>query len=504
MREATTNADAQDPTAGVVVDGVRVTTVAYADDLVLFAKGREELARRIASVRNHLQLAGLSLNASKSKVVSTVRRGKTCQIFVHSAPLAVGDLSFPAVGPGDIFRYLGVDYKWSGPAVVNHRMLIHRLLEEVQRAPLKPHQRLHVIRVAVLARFFHQLVLGRVHGGTLAAIDRLLRRAVRRTLRLPEDTPVGMFHARVRDGGLGVPSSVTSVPLAKRRRLERLLSSNDGLLRAVGQETAEARGQGLLRRPVRVGVSEVTSTGGAATAWRNLLYSKRDGAGLRGTTPLATRWISEPSPSVNSGIFIKAVQLRAGVLATGTRSARGRGPAPLCRGPCGRPESLNHLLQGCALTHGPRVKRHDNVVRELVRRLRRKQANSVIREPIIPCQNSFIKPDILVVTGGCVTVIDVAVTSDGYLLAAAQEKRCKYGTEAAQQAILRFVRRDHAVSEVRHLPFVLTWRGLPLPSAAKDFRRFGVSARDIQDIVWLLIRGSLVIYSQYFRSTFLV
>ena len=504
MREVTTIACAQELAPPVAFANSTITTVAYADDLCVFANDRSELSRRIVALRSAMQQAGLSLNTRKSRIVSTVRRGKTKQIFVNSVPLTVGAETVVATGPAEVFRYLGVDFGWSGPPPVNHRMIVARLLDDIQRAPLKPHQRLHVIRVAVLARFIHQMVLGRVHGSTLVAIDRLLRRAVRKNLRLPQDTPMGFFHGRIRDGGLGIPSACTIIPLAKKRRVERLMASPDQLLRSVGEETVNARGQGLLRRPICVGDAVVSSTSEAATAWKEQLYRCRDGAGLRGVTSVATKWIADPPPNIFPAFFIKGTQLRAGVLPTGARLARGgRGAVPMCRGPCARPESLNHILQGCSLTHGPRVKRHDNVVKFVARKIRQKTSLTVIREAVIPFSDSFFKPDLIVVSGETATVVDVAITSDGYIRTATTEKARKYGSDAAVTAIRNFLSAEFTIKHVTQLPLVFTWRGLVAPSAPGDFRRLGLTVRDFVDLVWLVVRGSLTTYNQYFRSTFL-
>ena len=176
---------------------------------------------------------------------------------------------------------------------------------------------------------------------------------------------------------------------------------------------------------------------------------------------------------------------------------------PSCRGPCGRPESLNHLLQGCSLTHGPRVKRHDEVVRFLARRFRHRQHTTVYREPIIPTEHTFIKPDLVVVCAVVATIVDVAVTSDGQLRTADAEKRRKYGASASIEAIKNFLRPDHGDLTIKQLPFVLTWRGVLPPSAFTSFRPLGLTRRDLHDIVWLVVRGSLATYNQYFRSTFL-
>uniref|UniRef100_A0ABD2WAI5 Uncharacterized protein n=1 Tax=Trichogramma kaykai TaxID=54128 RepID=A0ABD2WAI5_9HYME len=81
-----------------------------------------------------------------------------------------------------------------------------RELTNIASAPLKPQQRLKILRCFLVPRFYHQLVLSRCYLQTLKSPDRQVRAAVRKWLWLPKDVPIGYFHARCLDGGLGIPS----------------------------------------------------------------------------------------------------------------------------------------------------------------------------------------------------------------------------------------------------------------------------------------------------------
>ena len=43
---------------------------------------------------------------------------------------------------------------------------------------------------------------------------------------MPSDTPEGVFHAKIRDGGLGVPSFSWHVPLPTHARISRMATSS--------------------------------------------------------------------------------------------------------------------------------------------------------------------------------------------------------------------------------------------------------------------------------------
>ena len=98
-----------------------------------------------------------------------------------------------------------------------------QMLDELTRSPLKPQQRLYLLRNHVFPRMIHSLVLGPISVGMLKHLDKQTRGAVKRWLKLPmKDTPVGLIHAGFTDGGLGIPSFRTSIPRMRKQRVERL------------------------------------------------------------------------------------------------------------------------------------------------------------------------------------------------------------------------------------------------------------------------------------------
>ncbi|KAL6417402.1 hypothetical protein ACFW04_012773 [Cataglyphis niger] len=101
-----------------------------------------------------------------------------------------------------------------------------RSIELLTRAPLKPQQRLRLLRDCLLPRFYHQWTVGSVTSKTLRGADVLVRTAVRRWLRLPHDVPAGYFHAPIQSGGLGMPLLRNLIPILKYNRLRKLCVSS--------------------------------------------------------------------------------------------------------------------------------------------------------------------------------------------------------------------------------------------------------------------------------------
>jgi len=100
----------------------------------------------------------------------------------------VDRVEVPAVPISDTYRYPGaqVGVKLEGS---NPRKEITIGLERLSRAPLKPQQRLFLLREHFLPKFYHQLVLLEPTSKSLNALDYLIRSSVKKWLKVKEQCP---------------------------------------------------------------------------------------------------------------------------------------------------------------------------------------------------------------------------------------------------------------------------------------------------------------------------
>ena len=197
------------------------------------------------------------------------------------------------------------------------------------------------------------------------------------------------------------------------------------------------------------------------------------------------------------------VQLRCGLLSTKTRQARwGWSKDDInCRGGCGKPESLRHLLQNCALTHDNRCRRHNDVCKLINKLLIRKHC-STLYEPRIPLQTSYCKPDLIVVKNGSALVLDVTVCDPELIASAWERKIGKYNTVEVNASIKEhLIRLGFAVQQIEHHPVVITYNGLLYGRSSKSLQRCGLTSRDISDVCVATMKGSLKCYDGYMRGT---
>ena len=113
------------------------------------------------------------------------------------------------------------------------------------------------------------------------------------------------------------------------------------------------------------------------------------------------------------GLFLRGTWLRAGVLNTKVKLSRGgrlEDVDKLCKSHCGPVESMAHILQTCASTYAVRCEHHNRVAWLLAKQFRRR-GHFVMKELLIPKENTFCKPDLLTRAGKEILVLDVCVAA---------------------------------------------------------------------------------------------
>lgn len=100
------------------------------------------------------------------------------------------------------------------------------LLSRLSKVSLKPQQRMVALRIYLIPRLIHRLVLGPVSSKLLKNLDTMIRGTVRKWLNLPQDVTLDFYYAPVPEGGLGVMCLRTVVPTLRLRRLNSLILSD--------------------------------------------------------------------------------------------------------------------------------------------------------------------------------------------------------------------------------------------------------------------------------------
>lgn len=497
---------------GYRLEGELVSALAYADDLVLLAGSKAGMQAAIDAVAGAGESLGLQLSRDKSSVLSMVPDGKRKKPhYVTTRSFKLGRRWLRQVDSVEHWRYLGVDMSVSGAATIE--LDVKQALDNIKKAPLKPQQRLEVVRTYLIPRFLHGLVLGNISDDRLRMLDVQIRHSVRQWLRLSKDVPIGYFHASTRDGGLGIPSLRTCVPDLIIRRFGKLDSSRWAVARAASKSERIRRKVKWAERQLRRFSAEAPRTGERTVTqyWREKLHNSVDGFELRESTkvPASTKWITKKMGDLNGRDYIQSVHTHINALPSRVRNSRGRRlgrESELnCRAGCMVRETTAHTIQQCFRTHGGRILRHNCVASFLAEELER-AGWSVEQEPRIETAVGLRKPDIIASRGGeAGVIVDVQVVSGQRPLDDAhRDKRSKYGGhgELVEKVADRLGLTKDRVDVTS---CTVSWRGVWSLGSYREMKKLlGLKETVFERIAVLTLKGSHMNWSRFNRTTTMV
>ncbi|KAK2577612.1 hypothetical protein KPH14_012895 [Odynerus spinipes] len=484
----------------------RINSIAYADDVLLFSASKWGLQTSLGLVESRAEEMGLRLNAGKCSVLSFVPSGKEKKIKIISTPtfrLQDGSL-LPQIGTTSEWRYLGVDFQPAGPKKVGSDLSIY--LDRLTRAPLKPQQRLKILRCFLIPRLYHALILGRVTLGKLNALDLQTRAAVRRWLRLPHDVPNGFMHAPITSGGLGIPAMSTSVPGLLYDRLNSLGHSTSPQVRGSLESLWVAQRLQWAKKALTRDGACLSTKYRRDKWWTQRLHAAVDGFELRecSKSSLSSWWIDGGCHAIPGRDYVQHVHVRINALPSRMRTTtRGRDRtlhATRCRAGCNSTETAAHIIQGCFRTHGGRVQRH-NAVGRIVAAGLRKRGWTVHEEPVYITAEGKRKPDLVCVRDTEVHVVDTQVVSGVAPLVDTHQKKVEYYSK--NQSLVSHSARGLHVGEhcIKFSSCTISWRGIWCSKSADWLLGMGLTKGLLRGITTRVLQGSHTNWSRWNRIT---
>lgn len=479
---------ALDGNIGYNLKGQTINCMAFADDIILVSGSIAGMSQNLSKLVGALSELGLDVNINKTHALSLIPTGKEKKVFISNKPsFHIDGVYLRQLGVNDEWKYLGV--RFVGLQVKDNVSELLCQLEKIGRARLKPQQKYLLLRVHLIPKHLHALVLGKTSKQKLESLDVEIRRAMRTWLKLPHDTPIAYFHAKVKVGGLSIPSLSHKIPQLRLARNERIAERGCPMSQAV---TKTAYYSSVMTDDR---VQLVSCIGGVdkeaiATYWEGELNGKID------TKDLSQ---SKHCPVVNAFIWSKALQwkarhyvhmhhVRVGCLPSLSRRNRGRDNESLCRAGCGKSESNYHVIQQCQQTRGGRILSHNRVVSLLAEELSRKDGLDVVVEPLIHTVVGLRKPDIIINNGIKATVLDVNIVSGHNMKADRENKTQKY------QSIPGFDRQvmsRYGCSEQTEFGAVtVSYKGIFERTSAMILRKLRVTKQALYSMSVSVLNGS--------------
>lgn len=475
-----------------------VNALGYADDIVLLASTRVGMQENLSRLHAAFQCHGLTINAKKTGVLSLVASGRDKKVKVDMTPaFVVGGALIRQRSPVEVWTYLGNTYQ-GAREFATIPPLAHTT-ELISKAPLKPQQRLTLLRDYLLPRLYHRWIVGSVTSRTLKSADIVVRTSVRRWLRLPHDAPVGYFHAPIQKGGLGLPYLNTLIPILKHTRLQRLCKSTLPVARAAAESTYVARQLVWCDNQMRIRGNRVTTTAELRQQCSDLLHGSCDGSGLREaqSSKLSSYWVSEDAAAIPGADYVHYHHVRANCLPSRARVSRGRDERETrCRAGCPERETPAHCVQRCFRTHGGRILRHDDLCRRVGGFLEQK-GWQVERELAYPTSAGRRRPDMTIRRGGVAVVLDAQVVSSETALDVSHRRKVEKYRSNNDLADRVAEHTGATRNNVRFTALTISWRGVWSPASENEMVRLGLTARQLRTLTTRVLWGSWLNWKRF-------
>lgn len=467
---------------GGTVAGKKISVLAFADDLLFLSNSPAAMQMMLDLLGKFLESEGMRANVNKCHALFCEKiTGVQKLAVITKSTFQLQGQPIPSVGVIDSFRYLGRDIGFMGHQKPNSIKTLSENLLSLQKAPLKPFQKMELLRTYLIPRFIYGFQNFKIEKQILTNADRLVRRFVRRTLHLHASVENILIHAPEKDGGLGIFSFTESIPRILMSRLNKMLA-----MPAFQYLLTSNILQNILAKISKLVIPPSSTKN--STFGEGLHQCSEDSA--------SNAWIRHPPPFWTGYQYNAAHQLRTNSLPT--RNQPGK-PEHLrkCRAGCDKFETVCHILQACPLTHFPRIRRHNHVMK-MIQKIAIEQGFSTEMEPRIrDATKELFIPDMIMKKGKTAIVVDANVpweTED--LKLAAQNKKSKYGKPPLEAAI----KSKYGVTEVLHMPVIVGARGIWSKRANKEIEdTLHLTGQMKRKIITDVIQWGVSIYRQFGR-----
>lgn len=488
---------ALDANVGFDMAGTRINANAYSDDGTLMAMTVFGLQQNINRFSDALAKIGLKINPRKSSTLSLVPSGRDKKMkVVNDRPFTVDGEPMKTLSITDFWRYLGVTYDVKGPTKATTTLTAE--LDKITRGPLKPQQRMRLLKSFVIPKFQDRLVLSRTTATGLKKMDAQIRSCIRKWLHLPHDCTKAYMYAPVKQGGLGVPCLQLWIPMMRLNRLNKVISDGGDRVKAVlGCELFKSIIHGS-KQALAVLEKEEPNLNDYHAYWKNQLNGMVDGKDLQNASNNnSTNAInSTRMEELRSEDYVHFNQIRSNSIPTRKRLSRGRDKTTVCRAGCRQVETLQHVIQMCQRTHGGRILRHNRAV-DILETEFKKDGRRVDREKVFRTSKEIYKPDLVVVTGSIAYVVDMQVVKCTDLENDHNVKVRKYD----DVELKGLIRAKYGVEEVKFEACTISYKGIWSKKSATGLKRLGIGNYCMFQIVTTVLRGTWLNWKTFNRVT---
>lgn len=392
-------------TLGTGDDRIRITSMAFADDLVILTDNEANMQPLYNTIEATLEPMDMELNIQKCKCLSVAHVQK--RPTTRSTPLDRGKNGPIQMATAlNTIKYLGNNINCIGtlkPNITN----LNTWLRNVHRAALKPDQKLILIKQHVIPRILFTLQNPKVDAKTLKAADKIIKLWTKRSLHLSSHTPDAALYGRLKDGGIGLTCLHSSTPYIYLRRLAKLSST------ANPQIASLMRHQFVTQLKSRLG--RIAPNCPPEIFWRQKVMECPITKGQQeaDANVVSRAWIDNKPQGWSGKDYVRAIHLRtsnlptAGLMSNQIENRR-------CRAGCAKSETICHVLQNCPSTHWERIRRHE-IVKKVANQAKTVASSMALEPHVRHSDGTLFKPDIIAQINNTAHIIDIQVCWEGDL-----------------------------------------------------------------------------------------
>jgi hypothetical protein len=480
----------------------------FADDMCLISSSKSGMGFLINEATTFLENRGLQINANKCMTIGLAKayKGKKSKIITEST-FNIHGTPIPMLGHVEhTAKYLGIYFTSVGSvkAIVT-KSNIEIVLDKLQQIPLKPQQKIDLIRSYIIPRFIYQLINLEVYPKLLKQIDLLIRRSIRSILHLHQSLSIEFFYLPVRDGGLQIPLLRDIVGFAKVRIYKQIMNSNDAVL----QYLMESQGFPIIHRFLNeLQLSSSFETNDIVVRKNQLMRDKRVSFGNKvhgqgyevfSTCPMTNFWLYGDCKTMTGRSYINGIKLRSNTIETKVTLTRGMSVDKSCRLCNNEYESVMHIMQFCKGTQGLRYKRHHYVCNRVINKLK-ERGFVVFSEKAFMADTTglnTLRPDIIAVKNNHAYLLDVQCvyeTSNASFINAYNYKVQKY------TPLVQAVKDRHCCVEVTIHCLVIGSRGSLYHNHLSIWYSLGFTSSELKYLSLNCMENSLRIMSTFHES----
>ena len=210
-------------------NGTKTSCLAFADDLCLITSTTQEAQQMVSSMKQFFDWAGLQLNPTKCGSLTMINNRKN-KFVAPFSPKIDNSQAIPHLNWEDSYKYLGIKVGRERQSLDNMTKSIINDAEEIGKSALTEWQKIEAIRMFVLSRTNYILDTALPPLTWATKLDAKIRQIIKGALRLPKRTIGAFIHTPNNMGGLGIPSILDNLHIARITRVLKCLNSRDKIV----------------------------------------------------------------------------------------------------------------------------------------------------------------------------------------------------------------------------------------------------------------------------------